>query len=245
MLGAFEIHHGPENPDCMAVGLPKITELMFAYSRDGFHWSRPDRRAHIRAERWGSDKWDTGYVQSLGNICTIQDDKLWFYYSGFQGDTNRLSSDWMQNGMYDKGSMGIAFLRRDGFAALSADGGSGEILTRPLLFSGSCLFVNVNCPQGELKVEMIDATSETPIAGFSLVQCQPISTDCTLQRVTWQNETTLRAWRGKAVQFRFSLTAGSLYSFWVSRDASGRSDGYVAGGGPGYTSSVDTVGDAR
>jgi hypothetical protein len=46
------------------------------------------------------------------------------------------------------------------------------------------------------------------------------------------------------MNFRFSLTNGSLYAFWVSRDESGRSDGYVAGGGPGYPGTVDTVGRA-
>jgi hypothetical protein len=40
------------------------------------------------------------------------------------------------------------------------------------------------------------------------------------------------------------LKNGALYSFWVSRDASGRSDGYVAGGGPGFTGPTDTVGRA-
>jgi len=43
---------------------------------------------------------------------------------------------------------------------------------------------------------------------------------------------------------RFELTSGSLYAFWVSRDETGRSDGYVAGGGPGYPGPVDTVGRA-
>jgi len=38
------------------------------------------------------------------------------------------------------------------------------------------------------------------------------------------------------------LTNGSLDAFWVSRDESGRSDGYVAAGGPGYTGPTDTVG---
>ncbi len=41
------------------------------------------------------------------------------------------------------------------------------------------------------------------------------------------------------MRFRFKLT---LDSSWGSRDASGRSDGYVAGGGPGYTGPTDTVG---
>jgi len=47
---------------------------------------------------------------------------------------------------------------------------------------------------------------------------------------------------GKAVRFRFTLRQGALYSFWVSKDESGRSDGYVGGGGPGFTGMTDTVG---
>jgi len=44
------------------------------------------------------------------------------------------------------------------------------------------------------------------------------------------------------VRFRFELENGSLYAFWVSQDETGRSDGYVAAGGPGYTGPIDTVG---
>lgn len=40
------------------------------------------------------------------------------------------------------------------------------------------------------------------------------------------------------------VSNGSLYAFWVSRDESGRSNGYVAGGGPGLTGRTDTVGRA-
>ena len=183
-------------------------------------------------------------MQSLGNLCTVQKDRLWFYYSGFQGDTNRLSGDWMQNGMYDNGAMGIAFLRRDGFAAMRASGGGGELVTRPLLFSGACVFVNVACPRGELRVELQDAESGTAIPGFALAECRPVAVDSTLQRVIWQGVDTVRALRGRPVRFRFTLSNGALYAFWVSRDDTGRSDGYVAGGGPGYTGPTDTVGSA-
>jgi hypothetical protein len=35
-----------------------------------------------------------------------------------------------------------------------------------------------------------------------------------------------------------------LYSFWVSPERSGASQGYVAAGGPGFTGARDTVGAA-
>ena len=60
----------------------------------------------------------------------------------------------------------------------------------------------------------------------------------------WKSGADLSSLRGKPVRFRFELTNGSLYAFWVSRDENGRSDGYVAGGGPGYTGIIDTVGKA-
>ena len=47
---------------------------------------------------------------------------------------------------------------------------------------------------------------------------------------------------GRPVRFRFQLTNGSLYAFWVSPDATGASHGYVAAGGPGFTGPRDTTG---
>ena len=64
MLGMAEILIGPENNECEMVGMPKITDLKFAFSRDGRNFFRPDREAAIASERWDSGKWDTGYVQS-------------------------------------------------------------------------------------------------------------------------------------------------------------------------------------
>lgn len=242
MLGFFEIHHGPDNRECEKAGLPKITELMFAYSRDGFHWDRPDRRAHIPAER--SDVWDRGYVQSIGNICTVRGDKIWFYYSAFQGNEekkNRELFGFHTNGMYDRGATGVAFLRRDGFVSLDAGNKTGTLTTRPLAFSGKHLFVNADALQGELRAEIRDVDG-TPIAPFTLVNSIALKSDSTLEQLHWQGGSDLSKLAGKPIRIHFELTNGSLYSFWVSKDTSGRSDGYVAGGGPGYNGPIDTVG---
>jgi hypothetical protein len=241
LLGMFEIHRGPKNEDCMKAGLPKVTELNFAYSRDGFHWHRPDRRAHIPAER--RDVWDRAYVQSLGNVCTVRGDKLWIYYTGFQGDANKVGGNWLQNGMYDRGATGVALLRRDGFASLDAGAEPATLTTRPVTFSGSRVFVNAATAAGELRVEILDEAGG-PLAPFTLENCRPIRADSTLEPVAWSGAQDASALRGKPVRFRFTLRDGSLYAFWVSRDATGRSDGYVAGGGPGFTGMTDTVGRA-
>jgi hypothetical protein len=239
LLGMFEIHRGPNNEECMQTGLPKITELNFAYSRDGFHWHRPDRRTHIPAER--RDVWDRAYVQSLGNICTVRGDKLWIYYTGFQGDSNKLGGNWLQNGMYDRGATGVALLRRDGFVSLDAGAEPGTLVTRPVTFCGKQLFVNVDSPRGVLRVEVLDQDGQ-PIQPFTLENSIPICMDSTLEPVVWKEGGDLSSLGDRLVRFRFELTNGSLYAFWVSPDETGRSGGYVAGGGPGFSGMTDTVG---
>lgn len=243
MLGMFEIHQGPPNETCVKFGLPKITELQFAYSRDGFHWDRPDRRIAIPAER--KDVWDRGYIQSIGNVCVIQGDKLWFYYSAFQGDQSKTGGHWMQNGagMYTRGATGVATLRRDGFASMDAGNSPETLTTRPVQFSGKRLFVNADAPNGRLRAEIQDKDGK-PIAPFTLENCLPFSGDKTLAEMRWKGANDLSSLAVKPLRVHFELTNGSLYSFWVSKDDSGRSDGYVAGGGPGYTGPVDTVGKA-
>ena len=244
MLGMFQIWNGPENKTCHEAGLPKITELMFAYSRDGFHWHRPDRRAHIPAER--SDVWDRGYVQSVGNICTVRGDKLWIYYIGFQGNEDLKTARELFlktniSGAYDRGATGVAFLRRDGFVSMEAAGPSGFLTTRPVTFSGKYLFVNADVPAGSLRAEIRDVNGN-PIVPFTLSESVSFSGDSTIEPLRWKNGSDLSVLKGQPVVIHFEVGNGALYSFWVSKDHSGRSDGYVAGAGPGFTGPTDTAG---
>jgi len=240
MLGFHQIHLGPTNEECMKKGIPKITELMLSYSRDGFHWHRPDREAFIPASRKPGD-WDRGYVQSVGGICTIVGDQLRFYFIGFRGDQNILDPDGFKNGMYANGSTGIAILRRDGFASMSAKNNQGTLITRKMSFKGKYLFVNVNCPEGELKVEIVNENNAV-ISGFSADNCKPLSVNSTIQQVHWKNSKDLSILAGETVRFRFYLKNGDLFSFWVSPEKSGASYGYLAAGGPGYTGERDDIG---
>ena len=240
MLGFHQIHLGPTNEECRKQGMPKITELMLSYSRDGYHWHRPDRKAFIPATRKPGD-WERGYVQSVGGICTVVGDQLWFYYTGFRGDSTNLNPDGMKNGMYANGSTGIAVLRRDGFASMFTRTNEGYLTTRPVTFNGKYLFVNLDCLEGELKVEVLNPDN-TVIDPFSIDNCNVISENSTIKQVTWKNLNDLSSLIGKKVRFRFHLKNGHLYSFWVSPNQSGASYGYMAAGGPGLNGVKDEIG---
>jgi hypothetical protein len=60
--------------------------------------------------------------------------------------------------------------------------------------------------------------------------------------VTWRGVESLARASNKNVKLRFTLTTGSLYSFWVTDDKNGASHGYVAAGGPAFNGTLDTVG---
>ena len=245
MLGAFSVWKGPENDRIVKSGMPKITDVEFAYSRDGFHFDRPDRTPAIASERWSSGKWDAGYVQNIGNILVVKDEKLYFYYSACAGNPERLGIGGFTcdlNGAYDRSASGLAVLRRDGFASIRPAIGKkkGEFVTRPVRFTGKHLFVNADMKGGSLRVEVLDGDGAA-VPGCSAAECVPVKEDSVKKRVVWKNAEGLAALAGRDVRFRFILDGGAVYSFWVSASPRGESGGYLGGGGPGYPGVRDVV----
>lgn len=242
MLGAFAVFYGPQNPVCARTGEPKIIDLQLGYSRDGFHWHRPERTAFIPSSRV-QGAWDYGYIHASGGLCLVVGDELWFYFAAFSGESPKLKpgetgSFEQDNAMYAGASTGLATLRRDGFASMDAANEQGELVTRPVTFSGKHLFTNVDASVGELRVEILDREGEV-IEPFSADRCNPVELDSTKTRVTWYGEGDLARIAGTPVRLRFQLRSGRLYSFWVSASQSGESRGFVAAGGPGFSGPRD------
>ena len=244
MLGLIAIFRGPNNQVAAERGVPKTNDLSLAFSRDGFHWDRPEREPFIPASRTPGT-WDRGYIHAAGGVCLIVGDTLYFYYGAWSGESPELKGNMVgshphANAMYPGGSTGLATLRRDGFASMDAGGAGGTLTTRPVIFDGRHLFVNADTSEGSLRAEVVDQHGE-PLAPFSAGNCVPVSADKAAQRVTWRGADDISALRGTPVRFRFHLTNGSLYSFWVSHERTGASNGYVAAGGPGLSGAVDSV----
>ena len=126
-------------------GFQKLNEVLLGFSRDGFHWYRPDRRPFAGVNET-EGAWNWGNVQSAGGGCLVVGDKLYFYVSGRQQSrTHRRQHD-------RPGHPAPRRFRLDGRRRRG-----GHLTTRPVRFRGKHLFVNVDAPQGELRAEVLDA----------------------------------------------------------------------------------------
>ena len=104
-------------------------------------------------------------------------------------------------------------LRIDGFASAHAGYEKGELLTKPLTFSGKELVLNHSTSAGgSVRVEIQDA-SGSPVPGFRLEDCTAIIGDEIERRVEWKQKPDLGALQGKAVRLRFVMAECDLFSF--------------------------------
>jgi hypothetical protein len=229
MVGFFTVWRG------QPADRHKPNNVVLGYSRDGWHWSRPDRRAFCPVSDKQGD-WNANNVQSAGGGFLVVGDELYFYVSGRTGvpGTNKA-------GIL---TTGLATLRRDGFASMDAGEAEGTLTTRPVRFSGKHLFVNVDNPKGELRVAILNQAGQF-IPRFTAENCVAVSTDKTLQPVRWSGVEDLSSLSNQPVRFRFHLKNARLFACWVSPDNSGASQGYVAAGGPGFSSNRDTGNSPR
>lgn len=223
MLGLFGVFLGPPNFVCERTGQPKVIDLKLAFSRDGFHWHRPSYEPFLAASS------NLGYLHACGGVCLVVGDELRFYFSTWSGESPKLGKH-----MYAGGSVGLATLRRDGFASLTDRGCGGQLVTHMLCYQGNSLFVNA---VGEIRAELLDEEMRT-LPGFSREDCLPTASDGTCQQLTWRGA-SMEQLGGRPLRIRFLLRDARLYSFWITSDAQGRSGGYMAAGGPGFTKGRD------
>ncbi len=229
MLGIYSVFMGPPNFVCEKTGLPKINDLKIAFSRDGFHFDRPTYSDFISSSR-KEGSWDYGYLHPANGICTVSEDKLYFYYSAFSGQSPFFGSH-----KYSGGAAGVATLRRDGFAGMKSEGAGQTLTTEVLKYEGEFLFINADCLTGELRVEILNPKGEV-ISGYSKEECNPMKVDQTKYRISWQNKKSLNGLKQDKIRIRFILDHATIYAFWITDSKQGKSHGYLAAGSSELTS---------
>ena len=104
-------------------------------------------------------------------------------------------------------------LRVDGFVSAFAPLGGGELVTKPLTFSGGRLLLNYSTSAaGSIRVEIQDA-SGSPLQGFGLGDAEERFGDEIDGEYGWKGQGTLADLAGRPVRLRFALEDADLYSF--------------------------------
>ena len=103
-------------------------------------------------------------------------------------------------------------LRLDGFASVNAPYDGGEMVTRPLTFSGRELVLNTSTSAaGSIRVEIQSPAGE-PIAGYALEDSLEIVGDEIERVAAWQDGVDVSSLAGQPVRLRFVLKDADLYS---------------------------------
>ena len=103
-------------------------------------------------------------------------------------------------------------LRLDGFASVHAPYACGQMLTKPLTFSGRELEINYSTSAaGSVRVEL-QRPDGSPVAGHSLAECVVMTGDSIEQVVQWRGEDDLDELSGKPIRLKFAMKDADLYS---------------------------------
>ena len=108
-------------------------------------------------------------------------------------------------------------LRTDGFVSVNAPYSGGEMITKPLKFSGNNLVINFSTSAaGGIHVE-IQAESGKTIPGFSLEDSDEIIGDAIERTVTWNDNPDIGRLAGRPVRLRFVMKDADIYSIRFPR----------------------------
>ena len=103
-------------------------------------------------------------------------------------------------------------LRLDGFASVQAPYDGGEMVTRPLKYSGERLVLNFSTSAaGSIRVEMQDANG-VPIDGYTLEDSPELIGNHIERAASWNGGPDLSRLAGQTVRLRFVMKDADLFS---------------------------------
>jgi hypothetical protein len=177
---------------------PIFVELVS--SHDGVNWIRQEPPRTPILAPGDPNAWDRGMIFTT-NHPLVEGKKVRLYYGGFD----------VTHGPDGRSAIGLATLRKDGFASLDAGAATGTVATRRLIGVREKLRVNCEAHGGWVKVEVLDESGQV-VPGYGRDECDEFKGNSVDQVVTWKGSDRLPEIRGP-LQFRFVLQNASLYSF--------------------------------
>jgi len=196
-IGFLSIYRA-EDPEGYFHG-PIYIELVT--SRDGIHWQREEGDRPAILETGPARSWDHGMLDVHPALVGINDE-LRVYYSGYDG---------LHDYLPFHSAIGMATLRRDGFASLDGGDNPGIVTTKPLTGLQGELRLNCEAAGGLVQVEVLDADGKV-IPGYRRREFNEPRGDGVDQVVSWAKHDEQPAGKGP-LRLRFILKNASLYSF--------------------------------
>ena len=182
-----------------------LTETVLMASRDGVHFKRwTEAFLSPGIERPGT--WNYGNQYVAWHVVETR--------SPLEGAPNELSFYAVERYWSERGSALRRYtLRLDGFVSAWAPMAGGELLTKPIQFSGDTLTLNfASSVAGGIRVEVQDEAGH-PLPGFALAECAPVFGDAHERPVTWLSGARIGTLAGRTVRLRFELQDAHLYSY--------------------------------
>jgi hypothetical protein len=180
------------------------TDIALLSSRDGKSFGRVLKEAFIRPaptrESWGN----------RGNYAALNVYPL-------RNDRPDVPDEWRHSAALEL--MGIMvrdriyYLPLDGFASISAGFEDGEMITKPLRFTGKELLVNFETSAGGfLRVEIQDADGKA-VPGFSAGDMkEDLRYNARGQIVVWNRGSDISSLAGQTIRLRFVMREADLYA---------------------------------
>jgi hypothetical protein len=186
------------------------SRIFMAHSRDGLVWER------VGCAIEGGETWD---IENAGQLAAGGGQEFAPIYLG-DGVVGGLLATHEVVPVKESKRTGISHihkheytLRLDGFVSAQAPMSGGELVTKPITFTGKTLRINfATSAAGSLRVELQDEIGK-PLPGFSLDDCEELFGDTLDRSVHWNTKANLSALIGRPVRVRFELRDADLYSF--------------------------------
>ena len=181
-----------------------LTEGLLMASRDGVHFDRWNE-AFLRPGPERPATWLYGHQFIAWHAVETA--------SALPGAPREMSLYATEGEWHCKGnSLRRYTLRLDGFVSINAPLSGGELLTKPLTFTGNSLSLNfATSAAGDIRVEIQDAAG-APLPGFTLDDSELLFGDSLDRTVTWKNGGDVSRLAGRPIRLRFVLRDADLFS---------------------------------
>ncbi|HEY5314210.1 MAG TPA: hypothetical protein VIK18_16880 [Pirellulales bacterium] len=217
---AYRLFKGPEWKGRALNTNDGTFDVEFAASRDGIAWQRW-RRPYVAA---GFCDGLNLRLVNMGQGMLRRGRLLHQYFVGWPHTHGRpvvwdrdpaSRAAWLKR---DLGGIYCATQRVDGFVSLDASPAGGTLTTRPLVFAGNRLRLNLHTAGiGSATVALLDERGN-PIPGFAAEDCETIRADAIDHEVRWKTGADVGALAGKPLLVQCSMRSAKLYALQFGSD---------------------------